>query len=377
MNPYKLDLFAIFIFLGIVQGIFLSVFFFSKGNRKSLANIFYGIFLISLTACITEIFLMYSGYIIHCLYLVDCSEPISFLIGPALYLLVLTKSQGSVSKYQYLHFAFSFIYLLFLIPFLVADDAFKFNSWIQSYKLDLPYRTCEDDPRFFWITEHHTELTLFSLVLYSALSLFEVLRVFREKIESFFTTSNPLLESLRSIVMHPVIATVLVIVIKIFNPNDTGDHVFAAYIAVTIYLISFRVMRQSGFFTQPTLQDTLKYKSSAVTAEQQKNILDKLAEIMKREKPFLRPDFSLPDLAQKLNVSVHTLSQVINAGMGKSFHEMTAQYRVEEAKQLLKEQMNIKVEEIAEQVGYNSKSSFNTAFKKITGKTPSEYRATE
>ncbi|MDL5049165.1 helix-turn-helix domain-containing protein [Oscillatoria amoena NRMC-F 0135] len=49
-------------------------------------------------------------------------------------------------------------------------------------------------------------------------------------------------------------------------------------------------------------------------------------------------------------------------------------YRVEEAKRLLKEQMNIKVEEIAGQVGYNSKSSFNTAFKKITGITPSEFR---
>jgi AraC-like DNA-binding protein len=44
---------------------------------------------------------------------------------------------------------------------------------------------------------------------------------------------------------------------------------------------------------------------------------------------------------------------------------MAAEYRVEEAKRLLKEQTNIKVEEIAEQVGYSSKSSFNTAFKKI------------
>jgi AraC-like DNA-binding protein len=54
---------------------------------------------------------------------------------------------------------------------------------------------------------------------------------------------------------------------------------------------------------------------------------------------------------------------------------MTAEYRVEEAKRLLREQRNVKVEEIAEQVGYNSKSSFNTAFKKLTGKTPSEFRS--
>ena len=96
---------------------------------------------------------------------------------------------------------------------------------------------------------------------------------------------------------------------------------------------------------------------------------------MKEEKSFLQPDFSLPDLAQKLNVSVHALSQAINEGLGKSFFEMVAVYRIEEAKRFLKEQPNIKIEEIAEQVGYNSKSSFNTAFKKITGKTPSEFRS--
>jgi YesN/AraC family two-component response regulator len=95
---------------------------------------------------------------------------------------------------------------------------------------------------------------------------------------------------------------------------------------------------------------------------------------MATQKPFLQPSFSLPDLADQMHVTVHQLSQVINEGLGKSFFEMAAEYRIEEAKTLLKEKSNIKIEEIAEQVGYNSKSSFNTAFKKITGKTPSEWR---
>ena len=57
------------------------------------------------------------------------------------------------------------------------------------------------------------------------------------------------------------------------------------------------------------------------------------------------------------------------------FFEMVAEYRVSEAKSLLRDHPNIKVEEIAEQVGYNSKSSFNTAFKKLTGTTPSEFQS--
>ena len=96
---------------------------------------------------------------------------------------------------------------------------------------------------------------------------------------------------------------------------------------------------------------------------------------MSEQKPFLKTEFSLPDLAQQLGTSVHTLSQTINERLGKSFFEMVAEYRVGEAKKLLKDQPNIKVEEIAEQVGYNSKSSFNTVFKKLTGSTPSEFRS--
>jgi AraC-like DNA-binding protein len=83
----------------------------------------------------------------------------------------------------------------------------------------------------------------------------------------------------------------------------------------------------------------------------------------------------LADLATRLKISTHQLSQVINEGLGKNFFEMTAEYRVQEAQARLRDQPHLKVEEIAEQVGYLSKSSFNTAFKKITGQTPSEWRS--
>jgi hypothetical protein len=79
---YRIDLFAVFIFLGIVQGLFLLVFFLSSENRKSSANLFHGLLLLSIVACLTEIFLMYTGYIVHCLYLVDFSETFGVAIGP-------------------------------------------------------------------------------------------------------------------------------------------------------------------------------------------------------------------------------------------------------------------------------------------------------
>lgn len=374
--PYRIDLFAIFIFLGIIQAFFLCIFFFSREHRSQQANIFNGLLLLSMGLCILEIFLMYTGYIIHCLYLVDFSEPLSFVIGPAFYLMVLSITRGRVNRRHYLHFLFPVLYFLLVLPYFLLPEDVKFNSWVEAYRLDIPYRPYEyrDDPRLFWITDNHTLLTLASFVLYVLLSLVEVIRIFRTKNESFFRPRNLTLKGLRNGTLQVVLITIMILVIKYFNPNDTGDHIFAAYIGITIYFTSFRVMKESGFFRRPALDEPAKYRGSSLTEEQQRQVLDKLKREMQVNKPFLRPDFSLPDLARQIGTTVHILSQVINAGLGKSFFEMTAEYRVEEAKRLLMEQRHVKVEEIAGQVGYNSKSSFNTAFKKLTGRTPSEYR---
>ena len=372
---YRIDLFAVFIFLGIVQAVFLSFFFLSPSNRRIPANLFEGLLLLAMAGCILEIFLMYTGYIIHCLYLVDFSEPLAMAIGPLLYLMIVSMIHGSVTKKQYWHLAFPFMYIVLELPFFLSPENEKYNSWIYSYHPGLPYRdvVMSYDPRWFWVTDHATETTLVSLVLYGILSVIAVVKAFRDKRESFFSPANPTLRALRSGAFKIVTASVMIMVIKFFNKNDTGDHILAAYISLVIYVTSFGVVRQSGFFRKASLNEPLKYKASTVTEEQQKILLEKLRNHL-QVKPYLNPEFSLPDLAHKLNTSVHVLSQVINEGLGKSFFEMVAEYRIEEAKLLLRERPNIKIEEIAEEVGYNSKSSFNTAFKKITSMTPSSFR---
>jgi AraC-like DNA-binding protein len=318
---------------------------------------------------------MYTGYIVHCLYLVDFSEPFAFVIGPSFYLMVLSTTRENISRKHYLHFVFPVIYFILVIPFFLLPEDVKYNSWIESYRLDLPYREYAGrDPRAFWLTDNHTELAILSFVTYAVLSLLEVIKVFRSKRQPFLTPAHPQLKNLRNGTIQIASTTVVVMIVKLFNPNDTGDHMIAAYIALCVYLISIFVIRQSGFFQPASLTEASKYKSSVLTPEQQTEMLDRLDKVMRDSKPFLASDFSLPDLAQKLNTSTHLLSQVINAGLRKTFFEMTAEYRVTEAKRLLKEQKHIKVEEIAERVGYNSKSSFNTAFKRITGQTPSDFR---
>lgn len=375
--PYRIDVFAVFIFLGIVQGIFLLVFFLSNENRKVKANLFHGLMLLSIVACISEIFLMYTGYIVHGLFLVDFSEAFGLAIGPCFYLLVLSHIHGTISWKKYLHLIFPIVYFFLELPFLILPEDAKYNAWIGTYHPDWAFRAFDYsyDPRLFWVTDHCTEITLISLSFYSILGLLEIFNAFKKKKESFWRPANPVLKFLRWEVFQIISAALGILIVKLFHKQDTGDHLFAAFITITIYFTSFRIIQHSGFFKQAPLAEPQKYKGSTVTLETQKELLEKLSRIMNEQKPFLKTDFSLPDLAQRLGTSIHILSQAINEGLGKTFFEMVAEHRVEEAKKLLKDQPNIKVEEIAEQVGYNSKSSFNTVFKKLTGTTPSEFRS--
>jgi AraC-like DNA-binding protein len=369
---YKINLFAIFIFVGIVQAVFLSLFFFSKNNRKMEANVYQGIMVLAMAACTFEIFLCYTGYIIHCLWLVDFSEPLSYLIGPAFYLMIISLINGKTNKTRYYHFIFAALWLIIQIPFFIQSNDVKFNAWIGAYHTaGLTFRDVGAD---FFSSPYHSEIILTHLSIYMILGLIATVNSFRVKNESIWKTKHPTFLQLRSSVFQIAFVIFLILLVKLFYRDDTGDHLFAAYITISIYLISFQVIRQSGFFKQPNLADQQKYKSSSLSRDDQSEILKRLKERMETEKPFLQSNFSLPDLAAQLRISTHQLSQVINDGLGKSFFEMTAEYRIEESKRLLKEKMNIKVEEIAEEVGYNSKSSFNTAFKKIVGMTPSEWR---
>lgn len=373
---YRVDLFALFIFLGIVQGIFLLFFFLSKENRKRLANRFHALLLISIVACIIEIFLMYTGYIVHTLHLVDFSETFGLLIGPSFYLLVVSLIHGNIQRKHYVHLVFPILYFFSHLPFLLLPEDAKYNAYVAAFRPDLPFRDYDVSygDRLFFLTEHHTELVLLSLTFYGLLGLVSVIRVFNEKNEPFWSTQLPTLKTLRVGTFQIISALIIIVIVKLTNERDLGDHILAAYISITIYFTSFSVIHQSGFFKQASLNEQVKYKSSNLSAVDQQQLILKLQEKLKDEKLFLRAGFSLPELAKKMKVSTHLLSQAINDGLGKSFFELVAEYRIEEAKKRLKDQPNIKVEEIAEQVGYNSKSSFNTAFKKITGKTPGEFR---
>jgi AraC-like DNA-binding protein len=117
-----------------------------------------------------------------------------------------------------------------------------------------------------------------------------------------------------------------------------------------------------------------KYKNSPLSKETSSELLQQLLVLMQHEKCYLNPDINLSLLAEKMNLSRHLTSQLINEQLGVSFFEYIKMLRIEEAKQILADnKQSHKIIDVAFMVGFNNKVSFYTAFKEKTGMTPSEF----
>lgn len=121
-----------------------------------------------------------------------------------------------------------------------------------------------------------------------------------------------------------------------------------------------------------------KYQTSALKDNARQAYALTIQQILEQEKPFLKSDFRLADLAALSGIPSHQLSEVINLEMQSNFNELTNNYRVKEAKIRLADTnyQHYSILAIAIDCGFQHKSTFNRVFKKQTGKTPSAYRKT-
>ena len=119
-----------------------------------------------------------------------------------------------------------------------------------------------------------------------------------------------------------------------------------------------------------------KYAKSGLTQELLEKYKRELHTLMEQDKAYINPDLTLPRLSQLVRCPINHLSQVINAGFEMSFFDYLNCYRIEEAKRLLAryDHPARSILSVAFDVGFNSNSAFYSAFKRLCGQTPAQYR---
>jgi len=128
---------------------------------------------------------------------------------------------------------------------------------------------------------------------------------------------------------------------------------------------------------QPLEPEETTTRKSSLTPEAQKKLADRLQKYLASHRPYLEPDLTLKTLSRRLGVGERDVSQTLNRHVGQHFFDYINAARIAHAKQLITEDSARRqtLIDIAFASGFNTKSSFNTAFKKHAGQTPSAFRA--
>lgn len=238
-------------------------------------------------------------------------------------------------------------------------------------------------------------LALHLQTIYYYIASLKVINRYKQIVKENFSDANRItLSWLREIIIaFLVIVTIstLETVIHYFTSHrsnfNTLPLIFASYLFFVNWII-YKALKTPQIFTGvdsriPLVKEIHKEKSSEAILSDKllgtsplNDLLSRLIRFIEKEKPYRDSMLSIKQLADQLDVPVRDLSLLINNVLNQNFFDFINQHRINEACELLKDPAfkRTTILEIMYEVGFNSKSSFNTAFKKYTGQTPTEYR---
>ena len=149
----------------------------------------------------------------------------------------------------------------------------------------------------------------------------------------------------------------------------TGPLYFSLILYLVIFILLYR--KKTNDLSSYTAQ---KYGDKKLDTEEAQLIIGKLKKVMAEKELFRNPNLKVSDLAREIKVTGHQLSQILNDNIRKNFTLFVNEYRINEACKILSENTNLTIDAVADEVGFNSKSTFFATFKKIKGLTPSTYQ---
>jgi AraC-like DNA-binding protein len=376
---------------GIILSLFLSLVLISKKN-KTLSNWVLFAWLLVIALNLTLIYLQTDEKKYIYASLLGWAFPFPFLHWPFLYLYVstLTSKKESIPKLLWLHFIPFFLSIILFSRFLFLPAISKINIY-------------ENDGKGYE-TELIINLTaiVLSALIYTTLSIIK-LRKYKILIRNEFSY----LEKINLNWLSYLIEGMTIIFFAVIFVGN--DKIIYLLVVGFVFFIGYFGIKQVGIFTenipdsiteenkiplectfnfvskinteQSPISDGdievkgLKYLKSTLNDETALGIYNDLNKIMLTEKLYRNAELRLDDLAGALNVLPNHLSQVINSIENKNFYDYINQLRIDDFIKLISipENQKFTLLSLAFECGFNSKTSFNRNFKKVTGLTPSQY----
>ena len=359
-------------------GIFTSLFFFilllNKKN-KSLPDGILSIWMLVIGIHLTSSYLYFEGYWDIYPNLIGITAPFPLFYGPLLYLYVAhsIKDNHRLSKQDYLHF----------LPILIAYlYSFRFYFFYSAEEKRLVYKGLIDD--FGTFANILLIVVIVSGITYVIYS-YRLLNKHARLIENNFSNSDRInLNWLKSFIWGIALIFLSVIIVLVsrdvvgitypFNP----DFIIYSMIVFAILSLGYFGIRHKNIFTDNALieiEDKLKatYKKSSLKEDKAAEIHKILIKLMVEQKPYLEPNLTLNAMAERLDIPLHHLSQIINQFEGQNFNDFVNKYRVEEFIDRASKDIHFSFLALALDSGFNSKSTFNAVFKKHKGVTPSKF----
>ena len=370
----------------------------NTGNRT--ANRFLALLLLVFSLGLVDGFLSVTYYYLRCPFFIGFQWPLMAAYGPLAYYYIksLTDPRKRIEVWRLLlHFLPVVIFLIYLTPFYMLNSNIKGKQWLLQ-SLFKNYSGVVDPIVLVFIVQ---------IAGYIMLSLRLLARHSRTIKQNYSAVERINLNWLRNLaflfLFLLVIFALVAVLLPVFGIFLQSAYIYNFGVVCIIYAMGYKGISQTKIFTSlgyvssdATIQAdssgsgeveplTLhrngieqpdKYVKSSLSDQQADEILSLLTRFMRQKKPHLDMTLTLPMLSKMLDVTPNHLSQVINEKLHKNFFDFVNTYRIDEAKAALNSPKanRFSILGIAMDSGFNSKSTFYTAFKKHTGMTPSQFK---
>lgn len=356
--------------VGAAQAVFL-FFILWKKKENRFANKFLAVTMLVFTLDLLGGVAFLTGYIVNIPWILALNNSFPYLYGPLIYLYVifLIHKKESLRQVNFLHF----------IPFLLVHFYGLFFFYFESAEYQLSLLDFNTEP--VWHIKLIGILIPFHGITYIFFTVLEVIK-YNKRIKNSFSTIDKIDLSWLLYLVFGTVVIWLIVVFSYMLDFIYGQQLQAnmlIYIALSIFLYTFAIKSYKQSEIEISLNEKEEgktYRKSGLDEEKADELLERILNFMKTEKPFLDEKLNLSQLSQKVGISSHNISEVINTKLKQNFYDFINSYRVEEVKKLIEQDKNSTFNILAHgfEAGFSSKSAFYTSFKKFTNQTPAEFR---